>query len=1132
MKEDINDNYNILLAIVQLDKADLFVGYQQLRSLLERICRKTMENENLQMTDMSARISFISAKFKLSTIEQNQLHSFRITSNDILNQRKEPEREKLLHDTKIIGRFIERISGTKMPETLLSLLPVTDNFYPVNKEKTKFTVRMRVCFQYADKQYLYVIRTDRPEPELLRVRYNVPNVNEEFSEICSFLWPHVQLNLIDIHINDEGILTPGFIVLEPDYLFSISSLADCYRDYGCHPTNYLLSRLSIPTNTRALLLGNITNLFLDEWIHAKEEVNYKGTMKKAFQTYPLEILACDELRDISKQRQFFDDCKKHFDHIGEIVTRTFRKSGYDLNKDDSVIEPSYFCEALGLQGRLDYMQRDMSAFIEMKSGKADEFSLPGKIIPKENNMAQMLLYQAVLEYSMGQIHQHVRPYLLYTRYPLLYPAHSSWKKVRQFINLRNQIVANEYEVQSRNDINFTAQVLSDITAKNLNGKKISGRYWELLRTDIDTFQRQLKILSPIEKDYFYYLYHFITAELYTSKCGDGNIHHEGRQGASTLWLSTLNEKKESGEILYDLRLEHNDGKRLKFHIADSPLIPNFRVGDAVILYLRNNVLDNVTNRQLLKASIECIDNETLQIVLRNPQRNPNILPSSSWYAIEHDVMDTSYNNMYTGLAKFLRANPSRRDLILTQRMPQTDTSFKDKISKATDDIDRSVQKALAANDFFLLMGPPGTGKTSHALKQMVEALYALPDKQILLMAYTNRAVDEICKAISRIELQPDYLRIGNEQSCDKTYQSHLLCNRMEKIANRREAMQALEHIRIIVGTVLTLSGKDEIFKLRHFDTAIVDEATQILEPQLLSVLCARNPDGENAIGKFILIGDYKQLPAVVQLTKEQSAIDNKLLKSIGLRNLDESLFERLYRFVTHAEVDLSNTYDILSRQGRMNPAVAAFPNEAFYGNKLKIIGLSHQCDQLKASKTLKSDELSPLMTQRVAFLPSKAETWENSSKTNHNEATIVAQLAQKVYEQYQSSFDVDHTLGIITPYRSQIALIKRKIAEMKIQPLNEITVDTVERFQGSERDVIIYSFCINHPYQLEFLSNLTEEDGILIDRKLNVALTRARKQLFLTGVKELLELNPIYERLLKDVSQNDSLSKKNLKINM
>lgn len=85
------------------------------------------------------------------------------------------------------------------------------------------------------------------------------------------------------------------------------------------------------------------------------------------------------------------------------MTETFRASGYGLERTDAVLEPSYICEALGLQGRLDYMQRDMSSFIEMKSGKADESFIRGKIEPKENNKVQMLLYQAVLGMPWGWI---------------------------------------------------------------------------------------------------------------------------------------------------------------------------------------------------------------------------------------------------------------------------------------------------------------------------------------------------------------------------------------------------------------------------------------------------------------------------------------------------------------------------------------------------------------------------------------------------------------------------------------------------------------------------------------------------------------------------------------------------------
>jgi len=95
------------------------------------------------------------------------------------------------------------------------------------------------------------------------------------------------------------------------------------------------------------------------------------------------------------------------------------------------------------------------------------------------------------------------------------------------------------------------------------------------------------------------------------------------------------------------------------------------------------------------------------------------------------------------------------------------------------------------------------------------------------------------------------------------------------------------------------------------------------------------------------------------------------------------------------------------------------------------------------------------------------------------------------------------------------------LQETGIPELTEITVDTVERFQGSQRDVIIYSFCIKTEEQLEYLPNWMEENGRLIDRKLNVALTRARKQLHIIGNEKLLKKNPVYEKLMEYIKEQE-----------
>ena len=1122
-KSEAIESYELLLAVCKAGEDELTVGYKQMRDLLERICQAQMQSSSLQMTDLSARISFIAAKTGLSVGEQNRLHTFRLTSNQILNRCLEPNREKLLRDVKTLAFLVRKLSGENIPDELYRLLPRADATYLVAPPACERVRRMRVCFQYADEQYLYVTPLDEVSERPYLVRYNIPQINEEFAETCKLLWQHAQMNLLDVAIDEAGILTPSFIVLEPDYLIDISSLAECFRDYGHHPGNYFLSRMQPVENARPLLLGNIANLFLDEWIHApNEDIDYRTCMQKAFRRYPIELAACPDLRDREKERQFFDDCKLHFEHIRETVNDTFHTAGYELDKTDAVLEPSYICEALGLQGRLDYMQRDMSSFIEMKSGKADEYAIRGKVEPKENNKVQMLLYQAVLQYSMGMDHRKVKAYLLYTRYPLLYPSRPSWAMVRRVIDLRNRIVADEYGIQLHNNPEYTARKLEEINASTLNERGLRGRFWETyLRPPIDRFQEKLQRLSAIEKSYFYAVYNFLTKELYTSKSGD--VDYEGRTGAASLWLSTLAEKCEAGEIIYNLRIRENhaadehkaylllvrsdfEEKELPETVADNDIqnvLPNFRQGDAIILYERNCGTDNVTNKMVFKGNIEHLTDHEISIRLRATQQNPSVLPADSLYAIEHDTMDTTFRSMYQGLYAYLSATQERRDLLLAQRPPKFDESLDSLVSQAKDDFTRVALKAQAAQDYFLLIGPPGTGKTSCALKKMVETFHADKGVQILLLSYTNRAVDEICKSLASIRPAVDFIRVGSELSCDETYRTHLIENELASCNRRSEVYERIRSCRIIVGTVAAISGKPELFRLKHFNVAIIDEATQILEPQLLGILCARGEEGGNAIDKFILIGDHKQLPAVVLQSSEQSAIYEESLMSIGLTNLKDSLFERLYRNCTARQSPLTShpSYDMLCRQGRMHPEVALFANRAFYGGRLIPVGLPHQLED--------SDTVC-----RLAFYPSIPEKTGTSTKINHSEARIVADLVARIYEDCRIDFDEARTLGIITPYRSQIALIKKEIAALGIPALNRIMVDTVERFQGSERDVIIYSCCINSYFQLKVVSNLTEEDGTLIDRNLNVALTRARKQMFVTGVPKYLKSNPLYESLL------------------
>ncbi len=286
------------------------------------------------------------------------------------------------------------------------------------------------------------------------------------------------------------------------------------------------------------------------------------------------------------------------------------------------------------------------------------------------------------------------------------------------------------------------------------------------------------------------------------------------------------------------------------------------------------------------------------------------------------------------------------------------------------------------------------------------------------------------------------------------------------------------------------------------------------------------------VRKFILIGDHKQLPAVVQQDETDSKVSEKDLNDIGLTNCRNSLFERLICWEKKQKRE-DDFIGLLNHQGRMHPAIAEFPGRMFYAHeRIQPIPLPHQKEKNLYPQEVKEvyDNTSSLdhllLNHRMIFIPSKfCKVTSASEKVNSSEAVITAQCLKRIYEYTQKNFKTTgssqdqflaaSTAGIIVPYRNQIAMIKKEIEKLNIPELLDISIDTIERYQGSQRDYIIYSFTIQNFSQLEFLTaNCFEEDGITIDRKLNVALTRARKQIILTGNPRILETNPIFKKLI------------------
>ena len=940
----------------------------------------------------------------------------------------------------------------------------------------------------------------------------------DISYLRPLLKPGSQLNLVRPRVCEDRLLAEH-VIFEPDLLIDISSIAKCFEGVGATAYQYLLNRFLPQETTLPILLGNLAGQMLDEEIHAGR--SYQESILQFFANNALAVVTCPELHDSDKQHEFHEAARKQQQNIRQMVHESFAQDR-TINLDKIVLEPSFYCEVLGLQGRMDLMQSDKHVVMEQKSGKMDEY----RHQHRQPHFVQVLLYQAMLHYGYKDAagktlrNDDISTYLLYSRYPdgLLKEVPAP-KVLSQALKIRNQMAYLDL-LLSRGE---GRRILAHLTPETFNPEHQNGRLWqEFVRPKLVDQLRVLQQAAPLELDYFYRMLQFVSREHILSKMGTSQ---KEASGFAALWNSTTAEKREAGNLMDGLSIcqigESLDQIRLSVVPADDVVLPNFRIGDIVVLYRYADHQEPDARRDMIfRASIAELSSESILLRLRAPQKNLSLFetPDGCHWAIEHDFMESSVTGLYRGLYGFLQALPERRQLLLGERRPRVNLQ-----ASLVGDYgvhNPLVLKAKQAEDYFLLVGPPGTGKTSFGLvnilnETLLSSSEGNPPTSVLLVSYTNRAVDEICSKL--VKMGQPFIRIGSELNCSETYKPYLLSEQTKSCRNAQEIRSLILGARIVVGTTTSVTSSLSLFELKGFDLCIVDEASQILEPHLLALLSAKH-GAENAIRKFVMIGDYKQLPAVVQQTEEESEVREESLRAIGLNNCRQSLFERLIRLNPDGEV----VY-MLSSQGRMHHDIADFPNQAFYGNLLTEVPLEHQLRPIPYRTRSASPLLQLLSCRRVSFLPVRKEKrigdeLSFSDKTNLQEAQIIAQLVDAVWQLYAENglrFDAAESVGVIVPYRHQISTIRKELELLNRPELLNITIDTVERFQGSQRDIIIYGFTVSKEYQLDFLTNnCFVEDGQIIDRKLNVALTRARESMVLVGDPDLLRRVPLFDRLI------------------
>jgi ATP-dependent RNA/DNA helicase IGHMBP2 len=443
----------------------------------------------------------------------------------------------------------------------------------------------------------------------------------------------------------------------------------------------------------------------------------------------------------------------------------------------------------------------------------------------------------------------------------------------------------------------------------------------------------------------------------------------------------------------------------------------------------------------------------------------------------------------------------------------------------------AVRFALSAEDLAIIHGPPGTGKTTTVVELIVQAVRR--GDRVLAVAPSNTAVDNLLERL--IAVGQRVVRLGHPARISESLRDFSLDALVERHENtipirdlireaealfrqsdkwtrakrvkgerqqlRGEARKLLQHARQLEAAAVhdtleradvvcaTTSINDELLGDRWYDLAVIDEACQSTEPGCWVPLLRAE--------KVVLAGDHQQLPPTI------------LSDEAARRGLAKSLLER------QIELYGDSVNRLLSVQYRMHQQIMKFSSEVFYQNRL-------QADESVKKHLLKdlSGVQDNLWTDSpVEFIDTAGAGYEDeieeegSSKLNRGEAGLIVELVKRLL---QSGLQPRH-LAVIAPYSAQVRLLRTMVYQgqgwesLVSAPdrITELEIDTVDGFQGREKEGVLLSLVT---------SNSRQEIGFLADvRRMNVALTRARRKLIVVGDSATLGVHDFYQRFFQYV---------------
>ncbi|OYP55802.1 AAA domain-containing protein [Segatella bryantii] len=520
------------------------------------------------------------------------------------------------------------------------------------------------------------------------------------------------------------------------------------------------------------------------------------------------------------------------------------------------------------------------------------------------------------------------------------------------------------------------------------------------------------------------------------------------------------------------------------------------------------------------CTVSFVDGDRMVLIVPEGGSTIDIQGCANPIGIQLFFDETSYKLMFEAIDRVINAKNNRlaylRDLFYSHQKAERFTFAPTRFPWLNPSQEKAVNEVLWAKDVEVVHGPPGTGKTTTLVEAINETL--MRENQVLVCAQSNMAVDWICEKL--VDRGINVLRIGNptkvnEQMLSFTYERRFEAHpdypqlwairktirqlRSQKKGRDDRYHQKLEHLKarateleIRINTQLfgearviasTLVGSaNRILEGQKFGTLFIDEAAQALEAACWIPM--------RRATRVILAGDHCQLPPTI---KSLAALKAGLGKT-----LMERIVENKPEVVT-----------LLKVQYRMNEQIMQFSSNYFYHGKVET------APQIKYRGIL--DYEDPMMwidTSEIEVGPDEPSfkeqfIGENFGRVNKGEAELTLRTLEEYFQKIGKTRILDENIdvGIISPYRAQVQYLKKLIRKREFfKPYRKfISVNTVDGFQGQERDIILISMVrANDDGQIGFLNDL---------RRMNVAITRARMKLIILGNAQTMSKHPFYHQL-------------------